>query len=447
MAFYFSSDTNSLYDTDVFPEASLPANKVEITEAAYSELLTKQNQGYVILSDGSGNPYTVNQSEASAIDMKHSGQIATTVALGHVKIGDTMQTANDGTLDLKDSAVTTAKIADAAVTTVKIADVAVTTAKIADAAVTTAKIADDAVTNEKIADEAVTTAKIADEAVTTAKIADAAVTTEKLADGAVTEEKLDEVKELAADESTLTMNESSSGFTLSIKDNGVYNAKIADDAVSTSKIIDGSVTTAKLNSSSVTTAKIANDAVTNEKIATGAVSNGSLADGSVSTSKIIDGNVTTAKLANNSVTRAKLANDAVGAVQLDETESYNMAGLTITGTNNAVTMHEQAPSGASQGIIIADGVIDHGYQILTATTATYDLTSAYGSGDNSYLTHIVALYNSYSGQCTVTIDSPTGGEATKTVTLNAGNVGLFMKIGGNGTTPVFAPVSFSRTIS
>ena len=437
MAFYFSSDTKALYDTDVFPAASLPETNVEITEAVYSELLTKQNQGYLILADGSGNPYTVNQSEASATDINHAASIATAIALGHVKIGNTMMAANDGTLDLNDDAVTNEKIADAAVTTAKLADEAVTTAKIADEAVTTAKIAD----------ETVTTAKLADEAVTTAKIADAAVTTEKLADGSVTEEKLDEVKELVADESTLTMNESSSGFTLSIKDNGVYNAKIADDAVSTRKLIDNSVTTAKLDSSSVTTAKIADNAVTNTKIATGAVSNGSLADNSVSTSKIIDSNVTTDKLANNSVTRAKLANDTVGAAQLDETESYNMAGLTITGTNNAVSMREQAPSGASQGIVIADGVIDHGYQFLTATTATYDLTSAYGSGDNSYLTHIVALYNSYSGQCTVTIDSPIGGESPKTVTLNAGNVGFFMKIGGNGTTPVFAPVSFSRTIS
>ena len=202
-----------------------------------------------------------------------------------------------------------------------------------------------------------------------------------------------------------------------------------------------------IENQAVTNKKLANEAVTNEKIATHAVSNRSLADNSVSTNKIIDSNVTTPKIADNAVTRDKIANDAVGAAQLDETETYNMAGLKIAGTNKSVTMREQAPAGASQGIVMADGVIDHGYQLLTATTATYDLTSAHGSGDDSYLTHIVALYNSYSGQCTVTIDSPTGGGTPKTVTLNAGNVGLFMKIGGNGTTPVFAPVSFSRTVN
>ena len=202
-----------------------------------------------------------------------------------------------------------------------------------------------------------------------------------------------------------------------------------------------------IENNAVTTGKLADDAVTSPKIATGAVSNGNLADNSVSTEKIIDSNVTTAKLANKAVTRAKLADNAVGAAQLDETESYNMAGLSITGAHKSVTMTEQSQPGASQGIVMADGVIDHGYKLLTATEATYDLTSNYGAGDDSYLTHIVALYNAYSGQCTVTIDSPSSGAAPKTVLLNAGNVGLFMKIGGNGVSAVFAPVSFSRTVN
>lgn len=202
-----------------------------------------------------------------------------------------------------------------------------------------------------------------------------------------------------------------------------------------------------IENKAVTTDKLADEAVTSPKIATGAVSNVNLADNSVRKEKIVDGNVTTAKLANKAVARAKLADDAIGAAQLDETESYTVSGVTIKGANKSVTMTEQSPTSATQGIVMANGVIDHGYQLLTATSATYDLTSNYGTGDNSNLTHIVALYNSYSGQCTVTIDSPSSGAAPKTVLLNAGNVGLFMKIGGNGVSPVFAPVSFSRTVN
>ena len=181
MAFYFSSDTKALYDTDVFPVGSLPANKVEITEASYIDLMTKQNQGYVILADGSGNPYTVNQSEAAATDIKHAASVATTLALGHVKIGNTMTAANDGTLDLKDGAVTT----------------------------------------------------------------------DKIADGSVTEEKMDSLKDLVADEDTLTMTEDSNAFTFSVKDGGIGTTKIADGATTTAKIADGAVTRAKMDASAL----------------------------------------------------------------------------------------------------------------------------------------------------------------------------------------------------
>ena len=191
MAFYFSSDTKALYDTDVFPVGSLPANKVEITEAAYIDLMTKQNQGYVILADGSGNPYTVNQSEAAATDIKHAASVATTLALGHVKIGNTMTAANDGTLDLKDGAVTT----------------------------------------------------------------------DKIADGSVTEEKMESLKDLVADEDTLTMTEDSNAFTFSVKDGGIGTTKIADGATTTAKIADGATTTAKIADGAVTRAKIAASAL------------------------------------------------------------------------------------------------------------------------------------------------------------------------------------------
>ena len=56
-----------------------------------------------------------------------------------------------GAIIVKDSGVTTAKIADSNVTTAKIADANVTTAKIADSNVTTAKIADASITVAKLA--------------------------------------------------------------------------------------------------------------------------------------------------------------------------------------------------------------------------------------------------------------------------------------------------------
>ena len=269
MAFYFSSDTKALYDTDVFPVGSLPANKVEITEAAYIDLMTKQNQGYVILADGSGNPYTVNQSEAAATDIKHAASVATTLALGHVKIGNTMQAANDGTLDLKDGAVTT----------------------------------------------------------------------DKIADGSITEEKMESLKNIQADEVTITMNESASDFTFSVKDGGISSNKLANNSVYEQHIFDGAVTEDKLATQSVGTSKIANQAVTTTKIANKAVTTDKIEDGAigatqienqairsqhlnayaVETNAINTGAVTTQKIADSAVRTAKIENGAVTHEKLGST--------------------------------------------------------------------------------------------------------------------------------
>ena len=256
MAFYFSSDTKALYDTDVFPVASLPANKVEITPADYANLMTKQNQGYVILADSSGNPYAVAQGESTATNMKHSGTVATTLVLGHVKIGNTIEAANDGTIELKDGAVSTAKIADAN------------------------------------------------------------VTTDKLADGSVTEAKLESVKDLEADESTLTMTEDANGFTFGVKDGGIGTQQIADQSVTTAKIADVNVTTPKIADAAVTTQKIAIGAVTSEQILTDAVNTSKIRDSAVTTAKIADANVTTPKIADAAVTTQKIAIGAVTSEQI-----------------------------------------------------------------------------------------------------------------------------------
>lgn len=222
MAFYFSSDTKAFYDTDVFPAASLPENNVEITEAVYTELMTKQNQGYVIMADNSGNPYAVAQGEAAATDMKHSGSIATTLALGHVKIGNTMQTGNDGTLDLKDGAVSSNKLAD------------------------------ESVTNEKIAD------------------------------GAVTEEKLETVKELVADETTLTRTVNNNDITFSVKDGGIGTQQLADESVTSEKIPNYTIKTNHIQNYQITNQKLADGAVTSFKIADGTIGSNQIGENGVS---------------------------------------------------------------------------------------------------------------------------------------------------------------------
>lgn len=226
MAFYFSSETNAFYDTDVFPVASLPANKVLIQEEEYSLLLSRQNAGYVILHNSYGEPYLVQQVESTATDMKHSGSIATTVALGHVKVGNSMKTDANGVLDVNGNAIVTAMIADGAVATAKIAD------------------------------------------------------------GSVTEEKLDSVKDLVADETSLTMAENANDFTLSVNDGGISRAKIADAAINAAKIDEYAVTSEKINPSAVIASKIADDAIVTSKIRDANVTAEKIAAGAISLQKI-----------------------------------------------------------------------------------------------------------------------------------------------------------------
>lgn len=100
------------------------------------------------------------------------------------------------TVDLRDSSVSTNKIADDAVTGAKIADGIVVTDHLAADAVTTAKILNANVTEAKLANDAVTADKLKDDAtgaagaVTTDHIRSNAVTTPKIADGNVTPAKL-----------------------------------------------------------------------------------------------------------------------------------------------------------------------------------------------------------------------------------------------------------------
>lgn len=227
MAFYFSSETNAFYDTDVFPVESLPTNKCTLQEEEYHAILSRQNNGYVILYNSNGEPYVAPQGESTATEMKHSGSIATTIAFGHVKIGNSMKTDANGVLDVNENSIVAAKIADGAVTTAKIAD------------------------------------------------------------GSVTEEKLDSVTDLVADEMSLTMVENANDFTLSVKDGGISRAKIADAAINSSKLDEYAVESVNIKPGAVISSKIAGGAVGTNALADGSVTHDKLASESVNLSNIV----------------------------------------------------------------------------------------------------------------------------------------------------------------
>lgn len=74
---------------------------------------------------------------------------------------DSIEINDANVISVRDSGITSDKLADGTVTADKLADGAITTDKIADGAVTTDKIAENAITSDKIVDGAITGDKIA----------------------------------------------------------------------------------------------------------------------------------------------------------------------------------------------------------------------------------------------------------------------------------------------
>lgn len=179
MAFYFSAANLSFYDTSIFPEENLPSDSVEISSEVYAELLEKQNAGYVIAADESGNPYAVSQGCGTCECIKHEVTHASESVLGHVKIGAGISVDEEGRIS---AAIGTAEISDGSVTESKLAKYAVTTDKIAARSVGTDEVMIRELKGVNLQEKTITDAELADKAVTTDKIAADSVTSEKIAD-------------------------------------------------------------------------------------------------------------------------------------------------------------------------------------------------------------------------------------------------------------------------
>lgn len=220
-----------------------------------------------------------------------------------------------GTAQIRDVAITNAKIANLAVTEARIGNAAVTNAKISNLAVDEAKIANLAVTTGKIDDLAVNTAKIGNLAVSTAKIADTAITNAKIANLAVTEARIGNAAVTNAKIANLAVNDAkianAAVTTAKIRDLAVDNAKIGDLAVDSAKIANAAVSTAKIADAAITNAKIGALAVNTAEVANAAISNAKIADLAVNSAKIANAAVTNAKIGNLAVDNSKIANLAV----------------------------------------------------------------------------------------------------------------------------------------
>lgn len=226
-------------------------------------------------------------------------------------------------LDVRDGAITQAKIAPGAVGTSELAGGSVTLSKLAAGVIPMSlppsgpasgdltgtypapSIANGAISTIKLADASVSSSKLVDGVVTAAKILDGAVSTAKIADGAVSSPKLSptgvvagtygnelNIPQITVDDRgrvLLISNRPVGDFPYIVPAGGDLTGTfpapfIKTNAVTTTKILDGSVTTSKIAASGVTNDRLAPNAVTSEKIADGTIVHMDLAPGTIPTS-------------------------------------------------------------------------------------------------------------------------------------------------------------------
>ncbi len=283
------------------------------------------------------------------------------------------------TADIKDGAITSAKILDGTIATADIADDAITSAKLADNSISAGNLAANSVGSSELADNSVDTAAIIDDAVTSAKIATGGVVADGLASNAVTTAKI-ATGAVTADE---------------IGSNAVTTAKINNSAVTSAKIGTDAVTEAKILDANVTTNKIANDAVTADKLANSinaeiaantAKSGNATHTGEVTGATsltIADGAVVTDRIANDAVTTDKLANSINSAITANTAKVTNATHTGEVTGDTALTIANNAVTTAK----IADDAV------TTAKIADAELTTLAGmqSGTASILADSTAL--------------------------------------------------------
>ena len=101
MAKYFSALKVAFYDDVVTPLGLLPEDALLLSDDEYQAIMTKQNEGFVIVAGSDGYPAVIKQTRAECSALAHDLLVATPEVLGHVRIGKNVNVATDGTISVE----------------------------------------------------------------------------------------------------------------------------------------------------------------------------------------------------------------------------------------------------------------------------------------------------------------------------------------------------------
>lgn len=229
------------------------------------------------------------------------------------------------TADIKDASITTAKIANLAVDTANINTAAITSAKIGNAEIKSANIGTAQIQNAHL-DRAtankiqIGTADIVDANITNAKIANGSIDSAKIIDGSITHAKIGleavDVSNIKSATITSALIADAAITSAKIQDASILQAKIANLSVGTAQIIDAAISTAKIGNAQITGAKIAAATITYANIANATIGTAQIADAAITSAKIDDAQITTAKIADAQITNAKIDRASVDKLQV-----------------------------------------------------------------------------------------------------------------------------------
>ena len=266
---------------------------------------------------------------SNTISLKPSTGIAITLANDTAYITSTLgveidsSEIKDGTIigvDIKDTTITTGKIAVGAIDSIRVAASVIDSSHIQNGAVGREDLKNGIVNSAKIQDTSIVAADVKDSTITGVKVGSATIGLANMASSSVNSARIVDTSIVAADikDSTITKAKlvMASIDSTKIASLGIGHDDIGDNIIDSTKIPNPGVGRDDISSQAVDSAKIASSSIDSVHIQNGGVALGNLHINSVDSTKIVVSGVGSSEIADASVDSTDIKNASVAWADL-----------------------------------------------------------------------------------------------------------------------------------